>query len=175
MAEVLGRVTGTIADKRGPDAIHRVRVPAQWLHRGEAIAVELPRNLTCAACEGGGCDLCQRAGATSLRGRNDPPESLQLTLPVRNDLVKGSSVVLRIPDRGGLPTEVGVESRGVLLLRIEVAPEADAEVHLMKSQRMSLVELAVSKKSPPLLRLAVLVGAGLLLWLLVALLLHLIG
>ena len=72
MAKVLGRViTGEITLPRGPDASHRIRVPKDWLEKGSVIELELPRNLVCRKCEGGGCDACDRSGAVTLRARGE--------------------------------------------------------------------------------------------------------
>jgi hypothetical protein len=111
--------------------LHRIRVPAAWFESGEVIEFELPRNLACAACEGGGCDTCQRAGAITLRGRDELAEILSVTLPRRNPDLQAEpcSVVIRIPEQGGLPPEHDdVLPRGLLLLRVEPAELADPGV-----------------------------------------------
>jgi hypothetical protein len=111
--------------------LHRIRVPQAWLEAGEVVEFELPRNLSCAACEGGGCDSCERSGAITLRGRQELPEFLQVTLPVRLPEANGEArgVVIRIPEQGGLPPEHGgVVPRGLLLLRVELAETADPGV-----------------------------------------------
>ena len=132
MSEVLARVTTRTLDvPRGPDVVHRIRVPRAWLEAGEVVEFELPRNLACAACEGGGCDLCERAGAITLRGRGELPELLRVTLPVRARESSGEvrGVVIRIPEQGGLPPEHGeVLPRGLLLLRVELAEAPDPGV-----------------------------------------------
>ena len=120
MTEVLAKVTNrTLNVPRGPDVLHRIRVPQAWLESGDVVELELPRNLTCAACEGGGCDACERSGAVSLRGRDELPELLTVTLP-RRKADPGSearSVVIRIPEQGGLPPESDAAlPRGLLLL-----------------------------------------------------------
>src|SRR3954469_13530807 len=132
MAEVLGRVVaGDLERPRGPDANHRVRVPRTWLERGAVVELELPRNLSCAACDGGGCDVCERSGAITLRQRDELPELLQVTLPARSSQADGASrsVVIRIPEQGGLPPAAAEAlPRGLLLLRVEAAEVADAGV-----------------------------------------------
>ncbi len=146
MAKVLGKVTGEIAALRGPDALHRIRVPEAWLQAGATIEVELPRNLTCASCEGGGCDKCDRSGAVSLRGRKEPLELLQVTLPPREaaDVPPSSGkrgLVVRVPGRGGMPKEEDDRPRGVLLL--SVRPGLDGE------KEASLVELREAPRPVP--------------------------
>ncbi|MEO6599215.1 MAG: hypothetical protein ABIQ16_05030 [Polyangiaceae bacterium] len=132
MSEVLARViTRTLDVPRGPDVVHRIRVPQAWLESGEVVEFELPRNLSCAACEGGGCDSCERSGAITLRGRQELPEILHVTLPARTPEANGEArgVVIRIPEQGGLPPEHGdVLPRGLLLLRVEIAEAADPGV-----------------------------------------------
>lgn len=99
----------------------------QWLAEGAAIEFELPRNLSCAACDGGGCDACGRSGAVTLRGRGEPAEVVQLTLPSSTS-EPSSSLVLRIPEHGGLPVSGSVLPRGMLLLSIIAAEIADVSV-----------------------------------------------
>lgn len=99
----MGQILGKILDDdgggpRGPDLMHRIEVPEAWFHEGAGIEIELPRRLACARCEGGGCDACGRAGALSLRGADDAPELVQLTLPEKPE---SGAVVLKIPDAGG--------------------------------------------------------------------------
>jgi len=133
--EVLAKVTtGTLHVPRGPDVVHRIRVPREWFETGEMVEFELPRNLTCAACDGGGCDTCERAGAITLRGRQELPEILNVTLPMRqrNADREVRAVVIRIPEQGGLPPERGeILPRGLLLLRVEPAAVADPGVSLV--------------------------------------------
>jgi len=130
--EVLAKVTTrTLNVPRGPDVSHRIRVPGAWLETGEVVEFELPRNLTCAACDGGGCDACERAGAITMRGRQELAEILSVTLPKRKPGADGEArgVVIRIPEQGGLPPENGeVLPRGLLLLRVEPAEVADPGV-----------------------------------------------
>ncbi len=132
MPEVLAKVTTrTLNVPRGPDVLHRIRVPGAWLESGEVVEFELPRNLTCAACDGGGCDACERAGAITLRGRHELPEILSVTLPMRKAEADSQArgVMIRIPEQGGLPPENGeVLPRGLLLLRVEPAEVADLGV-----------------------------------------------
>lgn len=115
---------------RGPDVVHRIRVKRSWLLDGETIQLTLPRNLTCAECAGGGCDRCERAGAISLRARGEAAPLLTVPLPKRAaaDLDREPTLILRVPDQGGLPRPGLDLPRGLLLLRIEAAEHADAGV-----------------------------------------------
>lgn len=135
MPQVLGRVTQDTDRPRGPDARLDVRVPKEWLESGATLEVELPRNLTCATCEGGGCDVCERSGAVALRSRREPPEIVEVTIPARaaGQGSAPSALMLRIPDHGGLP-QVGVAlPRGNLLLRVRGGTEPDAGVARIRS------------------------------------------
>jgi hypothetical protein len=154
MSEVLAKVTTRTLDvPRGPDVLHRIRVPQAWLQAGDMVELELPRNLACAACDGGGCDCCERSGAITLRGRQELPEVLQVTLPALEPLANGEArgVVIRIPERGGLPPEEGeLLPRGLLLLRVEPAHTADPGVIRVAPpalpERFSLRTLRPSRK-----------------------------
>jgi hypothetical protein len=177
VSEVLARVTTRTLDvPRGPDVVHRIRVPHAWLEAGDTVELELPRNLSCAACDGGGCDLCERAGAITLRGRDELPEIVQVTLPVRKADSAGAprGVVIRIPEQGGLPPAEAELPRGLLLLRVEPAELADPGVRRviptegpeLERVRLSLRSLKPSPRQARLLlvllALAALVGLGLL-------------
>jgi hypothetical protein len=136
----------------------RVAVPAQWLNEGRTIEVELPRNLTCARCGGGGCSACGQSGAITVRGKTELPEVVQVALPLqpviedsepatasdaaldptvgsRSERVPESQpksarpVVIRIPECGGLPDGAnGVTVRGWLLLEIGIADVPSSNV-----------------------------------------------
>lgn len=91
MSEILGKVTtASHVIPRGADVSLRISVPPRWLDEGRTIEVELPRNLTCAKCSGGGCSACGNAGAITLRSRNELPELVQVVLPL-SSLVDSSS------------------------------------------------------------------------------------
>jgi hypothetical protein len=162
MSQVLGRVIGRELDgPRGPDVAHRVRVPQDWIDDAAVIEVELPRHLHCAVCEGGGCDLCDRSGAHTLRSRGEPAEIVEVTLPRRDqerrdDQEKGPgssstpisrSFVIRIPELGGLPPEGSELPRGHLLLTVAPAPTPDTGVKLV--ERLPVPETASTALAAP--------------------------
>ncbi len=131
MGEVLGKLKSrSLNETRGPDVLHSIRVPVEWLEQGETIEVDLPRNLACANCEGGGCDQCERAGAVSLRERDAPPETLKVSLPSRSSETVRQPLLLRIPERGGF-SRSEQEPRGLLMLRVNGAPEPDDGIRLV--------------------------------------------
>lgn len=131
--------------------VHRIRVPPAWLDAGVVLEFELPRNLSCAACDGGGCDVCERAGAVALRGRHDLPERLRVTLPRRKSEAAGVArgVVLRIPEQGGLPAQGAALPRGLLLLRVELADAPDPGLCLVRPSIPAVLErVALSLRVP---------------------------
>ena len=143
LPEVLARVTSrAIEGPRGPDVLYRVKVRSEWLRVGEVVELELPRNLACAGCRGGGCDACDRSGAITLRRRDEPAEVVEVTLPARLADEGGDSrgVTLRIPEQGGLPAAGSELPRGVLLLTVVPSAEPDRTVKLLRG---------VASKRPP--------------------------
>jgi hypothetical protein len=133
VGEVLGKITATGRFPRGPDAKHRIAVDREWLEEGAAIEIELPRNLTCAACDGGGCDTCERSGAVSVRSRGEARERIQVTLPACGASSETRGIVLRIPDSGGLAAPESDLPRGILLLSVLGSEQADASVRMIHS------------------------------------------
>jgi hypothetical protein len=122
--------------------LHRVKVRHEWLTKGEVIELELPRNLACAGCGGGGCDACGRSGAITLRRRDEPAEGVEITLPARtgDDAPDSRGLTLRIPEQGGLPEPGSDLPRGLLLLTVVPSPEPDRRVRLLRG---------VPSKGPP--------------------------
>jgi hypothetical protein len=155
LAEILGRVTSrSLQIPRGPDVLHRIQVPQEWLERGALIELEVPRNLRCASCQGGGCDQCERSGAISLRSRGEPPEIIQVTLPRRSaqNLAGRGGVTIRIPEHGGLPRSSAEAVRGFLLLTVSLAPVPDQGVRLLESPAPAVVGVPSVEASPALAR-----------------------
>ncbi len=143
MSEVLARVKSrAVEGPRGPDVLHRVKVRREWLVVGEVVELELPRNLACATCGGGGCDACGRSGAITLRKRDEPAEVVEVTLPARSadELPDSRGITLRIPEQGGLPPPDSDLPRGVLLLTVVPSPDPDPSIKLLRG---------VPSKRPP--------------------------
>lgn len=143
LSEVLARVKSrAVEGPRGPDVLHRVKVRREWLAVGEVVELELPRNLACATCGGGGCDACGRSGAITLRRRNEPAEVIEVTLPSRpvDELPESGGITLRIPELGGLPEPGSELPRGVLLLTVVPSVEPDPNIKLLRG---------VPSKRPP--------------------------
>ncbi len=109
---------------------------------GEVVELELPRNLACAGCSGGGCDACDRSGAITLRRRDEPAEFVEVTLPARSadEVPDSAGLTLRIPEQGGLPAAGSELPRGVLLLTVVPSSEPDRSVRVLRG---------VPSKRPP--------------------------
>lgn len=126
----------TLDEPRGPDVAHSIRVPEAWLSRGETIELELPRQLNCARCQGGGCDQCQRAGAVRLRQADEPPETVRVTLPDVSSLDESQAdkpLLMRIPNAGGYAPTKDLP-RGLLMLHVTRATAPDVSVRLVPSE-----------------------------------------
>jgi len=93
---VLARVTNDLDEPRGPDVLYTVEVPMEWLEEGASVSIALPRLLSCARCEGGGCDLCGRKGAFELDALEGP---VIVSLP-RQPVATPSALRLRLPGYG---------------------------------------------------------------------------
>jgi hypothetical protein len=163
-------VTGALDVPRGPDVIHRVRVARDWLESGATIEFELPRNLSCAACGGGGCDACERSGAISLRGRNELPELVRITLPKPRPGADPPSsgrrgITVRIPERGGLAEDPALP-RGVLLLRVTSGEAPDAGISRVRRTEPPLAAEPAAAREKPRRRISWPVAAAIVLVLL---------
>jgi hypothetical protein len=92
---VLARVTNDLDEPRGPDVLHGVEVPMEWLEEGASVSVVLPRLMPCARCEGGGCDVCGRKGAFEVAAEGP----VVVSLP-RQPGAAPSAIRLRLPGYG---------------------------------------------------------------------------
>ncbi len=100
---MLARVTNDLDEPRGPDVLHAVEVPMEWLEEGANIEVMLPRLLTCARCEGGGCDACGRKGAFEQAGGAQPVVVSLPLVSLQKQKERGSAPTalrLRLPGYG---------------------------------------------------------------------------
>lgn len=113
---VLARVTNDLSEPRGPDVLHTVEVPAEWLAEGASVELKVPRFLPCARCEGGGCDLCARKGAFEVAAAEGTSEVV-ITLP-RQAGSAPSAVRLRLPAAGARDASDPQLPPGHLLLTV---------------------------------------------------------
>lgn len=93
-----------------------VDVPEGWIAAGDTVEIIVPSRLTCARCEGGGCDECDRSGAIRLIG-DEPARTLRLDLPG----TRQAPVRLRLVRPLG--EDAGLEQ---LWLELRAAPDASA-------------------------------------------------
>jgi hypothetical protein len=115
----LGSVLSDAPAERGPDLLLELTAPPDWLRQGERLSVELPRRLTCARCEGGGCDICERRGAFTLREADEEADVVQLTL---SQDVGEARLQIRVPDRGAPGAEGEAPGQLVVSLSAGEAP-----------------------------------------------------
>jgi hypothetical protein len=161
MSTPLGRVTETLPEKRGPDVTHSVCVPLEWIAAGALVRLKLPRLLSCALCEGGGCDRCARAGALEMRTREEPVEVLSVQL---TPLPEGNAQLLRIPNAGAF-AEHPEEPRGCLMLKVLPGPVSSGVERVATECEQTEAPVRLS---PWLLAAVALVIAGLILALLLS-------
>lgn len=111
----LARVIDPASLESGEAGRFALDVLPEWLDRRETIAFVVPKRVTCARCDGGGCDACARSGAFRIDG-DDAARTLQLTLP-------GAPAVVRIPF-AGTPEILLVELRPAVAAAAQVVPKA---------------------------------------------------
>lgn len=125
----LGQVVGDLDRPRGADGAFSITVPAAWLEQGSKLLVRIPKKLVCAACEGGGCDICGRSGALVLSDVPEDERVLDVTLP---GFEVAQEMTLRIPRRA-MPSPRPDEPPGHLFLRIVPGASASPCVALERS------------------------------------------
>jgi hypothetical protein len=150
MSQPLAKVTSDLDQARGPDVVFSIVVSPRWF--GHTVNVELPRNLNCARCEGGGCDDCQRGGAVSLRDRDDDTHSISVSLPVIDGVER--DLRLRIPHQGGASPDPTL-GRGHLFLTVRSGSES--------SPGVSLVDANETEERRALVKQSLIMAAGLIL------------
>lgn len=98
----------------GPRARAKIEVPERWAKEGALVAITLPKVLTCARCDGGGCDGCGRSGALRAPG-NERARVVRVRLPGP----LGDGVALRLAEPFGRASRIAQ-------LWIEVRPAKEA-------------------------------------------------
>jgi hypothetical protein len=118
----LARVTRDLDEARGPDVLCSIEVPAAWFEVGATLQISLPRLLSCARCDGGGCDACGRRGAFEQRASGIANE-VAIVLPIQ-PAGSSTAVRLRLPALGArAPAETELPSGHLLLTVIPHLPE----------------------------------------------------
>src|SRR6185295_10212812 len=101
----LARVTQDLDEPRGPDVACSIEVPENWFWVGATLQIALPRLLSCARCDGGGCDACERRGAFEQAAAGTARE-VAVVLPVLHP-ERCVPVRLRLPALGARAAEQG--------------------------------------------------------------------
>lgn len=131
MSEPLARISLCVDGPRGPDVLCEIAVPAEWFAQGRRLQIDLPGRLTCASCDGGGCDTCGRSGALEVP---KPETPLELTLPISAGEVGRFRV--RIP---GLGADSGDDAvpRGHLMLSVRAGEPVSRGVSALASESLA--------------------------------------
>jgi hypothetical protein len=89
----LGQVVdrGVLDASTGSRGRVRLAIPERWARDGGDIELTVPVRVTCARCDGGGCDGCERSGA-----HRTPAEPAGRTLRLRLPRDPGCTVTLRL-------------------------------------------------------------------------------
>jgi hypothetical protein len=149
----------TLDGLRGPDGALEITVPGAWLDEGARIRVRVPRLVTCAACQGGGCEQCGLSGALSTRERGEAEKQADLTLPKKTP---PPGARLRLPRLGGEAEEEQVP-RGHLLVHVKPGAAPDPIVARLSCEVLTptlRVRVSPDEVSPWVLRGAVFVGTA---------------
>ena len=144
----LAKVTGDLDAPRGVDLLCVRKMEERHYRPASRMAVRLPQKLPCAACEGGGCDRCERAGAAAPRRAGN---EVLLTLP--SELGAGGAKV-RVPGEGADSKEDGP---GHLIIHLLPADEADVGV------RLSVPAPPTAEERAQMAKRVVVMGVGLIL------------
>jgi len=111
-----------------------------------------------------------------LRGRSEPVEIVQVTLPKRASELGGGAITLRIPECGGLSAPGSDLPRGLLLLSVLPAEGADPGVRLCADlepdSSLRPAEAGPGRAAPPRASALVTLAIGLVVGALVAWLVH---
>jgi len=117
----LARVTQDLDEPRGPDVACSIEVPENWFWVGATLQIALPRLLSCARCDGGGCDACERRGAFEQAAAGMASE-VAVVLPVLQP-ERCVAVRLRLPALGARAADQGLPAGHLLLTVVPHAPQ----------------------------------------------------
>jgi hypothetical protein len=110
-----------------PSALVRIDVPARWLEEGGTLVVDVPKRITCAACDGGGCSRCENAGAFRLSDQD-------VAAPIRVRLAASAAASKRVR----IPSPFGDQSAspiGLLFLELRPAETPSAGARFEEERR----------------------------------------
>src|SRR6185295_18793650 len=103
------------------DVACSIEVPENWFWVGATLQIALPRLLSCARCDGGGCDACERRGAFEQAAAGTARE-VAVVLPVLHP-ERCVPVRLRLPALGARAAEQGLPAGHLLLTVVPHAPQ----------------------------------------------------
>src|SRR6185295_11928044 len=103
------------------DVACSIEVPQDWFLVGATLQIALPRLLSCARCDGGGCDACERRGAFEQQAAGIASE-VAVVLPIQSP-EHYSAVRLRLPALGARAAEPELPAGHLLLTVVPRAPE----------------------------------------------------
>ena len=98
-----------------------IEVPENWFWVGATLQIALPRLLSCARCDGGGCDACERRGAFEQEAAGIASE-VAVVLPLL-PAERCGPVRLRLPALGARATEAELPAGHLLLTVVPHAPQ----------------------------------------------------
>jgi hypothetical protein len=100
---VLGSVLGSVRLDDDSLRVARLKIDLRdsWLVSGGTLFIDLPRRLSCAACEGGGCSRCKNAGGYRL---SNEAERTPLRLEIQR--TEREAMRIRVPLAGNDDVDV---------------------------------------------------------------------
>jgi hypothetical protein len=98
-----------------------IEVPQSWFLQGATLQIQLPRLLSCARCDGGGCDACGRRGAFEQEAAGIASE-VAVVLPLLS-VERCSAVRLRLPALGARAEQPELPAGHLLLTVVPRPPE----------------------------------------------------
>jgi hypothetical protein len=98
-----------------------IEVPQAWFLVGATLQITLPRLLSCARCDGGGCDACERRGAFEQQAAGIASE-VAVVLPTQPP-ESSSAVRLRLPALGARAADPALPAGHLLLTVVPHTPE----------------------------------------------------
>lgn len=132
-----------------------VVVPDAWLEAGDVVEIVVPVRVTCARCEGGGCDDCGRSGALRLAA-NEPERTLRLALPAA---IEARNVVRLVRPLG---PDAGLEQ---LWVELRTAAEASPFCRRLPRDRAVARGYALLAREPRLVGILLVLAVVLAAWL----------
>jgi len=123
----------------------KIDVKPRWLAAGGALFIDLPRRLTCATCDGGGCSRCKNSGGYRLTDSEERS-------PLRIEIAGTEREAMRI--RAPLGESLGVDG---ILLEI-VSAESPSSFVRYQGKRVQIMRPAPAASVTPVGIISTVVG-----------------